>query len=270
MTALTHSLTLGEIELTVLNDGGFTLPSGYFADVPEDVSAGLGETVSIGANLWFIRHGNRRILVDTGSATALKQMFPETGQAWNDLQAEDPTDIVLTHMHADHIGGFATGPVFPNTRIHVSRTEWEFWTQEGLAEAVPEDQRPMIMMIQSVAASFADRVVLHDGASELAPGICLVPLPGHTPGHQGLRLASGVDEILIIGDAIISEALQFASPGISYALDEDAEHAIQTRQELLDDCATKGARIAATHFAFPGIGNVKRDAGGFRFIPEQG
>lgn len=267
MAAQTHALQVGDISLTVLNDGGFTLPAEYFFNVPGTVAAGLGETVNIGANIWFLRAGERRILVDTGSAEALKQMFPETGQAWDDVLAENHTDIVLTHMHADHLGGLADGTVFPGAKIHVSRPEWDFWTQEGLADAVPEDQRPMIMMIQEVAAGVADRVVLHDSFSELAPGVVLEPLPGHTPGHIGLRVGSGDDTLLIIGDAIITETLQFANPEISYALDGDATQAVSTRTALLEDCAETGLAIAATHFAFPGIGRVTKGDNEFRYVP---
>ena len=268
MTIETHHLSLGETQLTVLDDGSFTLPAEYFLNVPDNVAAGLGETVTIGANVWFIRSGEKRILVDTGSAHALKQMFPATGQAWEDLQDEDPTDIVLTHMHADHIGGLADPHVFPDAQIHVSRAEWDFWTQEGLADAVPEDQRPMITMIQQVASGFADRAVLHDGESELAPGLVLEPLPGHTPGHMGLRVSEGNETLLIIGDAVISEALQFANPEISYALDGDAQQAVATRRALFEKCVDQNLTIAATHFAFPGVGKVVRDPDGFRFEAE--
>ncbi len=267
MTVETHNLNLGDITVTVLNDGSFTLPAQYFSNVPDEIASDLTETLKIGANLWFVHSGDQRILVDTGSAEALKQRFPETGQAWDVLLGEDPTDIVLTHMHADHIGGLADGSVFPDAKVHVSKAEWTFWTKEGLAEAVPEDQRPMIMMIQHVASGFADRVVQHEGASELAPGVVLEPLPGHTPGHTGLRMSSGEDTLLIIGDAVISEELQFANPEISYALDGDVAQAVATRTALLDSCADTSVAIAATHFAFPGIGTVTKDGRGYSFVP---
>lgn len=265
MTTRTHTLSFGNFELTVFDDGSFNLPAAYFANVPPSVSEGLAETLTIGANLWYIRTGDRRVLVDTGSANALKAMFAETGQAWDDLNQESPTDIVLPHMHADHLGAFAEGAIFPDAKVHVAKAEWEFWTNKGLADAVPEDQRPMVQVIQQVAASFTDRVVLHDGATELAPGLSLEPLPGHTPGHTGIRLTADQHALLIIGDAVISENLQFANPGISYALDGDAEQAIKTRRELLQACAQDSTTIAATHFAFPGIGKVSKDGDAFRF-----
>ncbi|WP_068115917.1 MBL fold metallo-hydrolase [Tropicimonas marinistellae] len=267
MPAPIRHLEFGAFELTILNDGHFDLPTGYFTNIPQDVADALADTITIGANLWFIRSGDRRILVDTGSADALKQMFPDTGLAWGDIKKENPTDIVLTHMHADHLGGLADARAFPGCRIHVARTEWEFWTQDGLADAVPEDIRAMVQMIQQVASGFADRVVLHDGESEIAPDVVLLDLPGHTPGHSGLRLQSGEETLLIIGDAIVSEDLQFAQPEVSYALDSNKDQAVTTRRALLQDCVEKNCTIAATHFAFPGVGKVVAEGAEFRFVP---
>ena len=265
MTTRTHAINVGEIEVTVLDDGRFVLPSAYFSNVPEGID--LADTVELGANLWVIRSGARLILVDTGSAEALKAMAPDTGQAWADVEALAPTDIVLTHMHADHLGGFLNADALGDVPIHIARSEWAFWTDAGLLDATPEDRRPMVQMIQAVARGIADRVVLHDGDDELAPGVTLVALPGHTPGHTGLRVQDRDAELLIISDAVISDALQCANPGITYALDGAPEHAVSTRKALLLDCAMRKVPLAATHFAFPGVGHIETDGQAFRFVP---
>lgn len=265
MPTQTHTLKIGDIELTTFNDGRFGLPAEYFSNIPSEIS--LGTKVEAGANLWTLRAGDHLFLVDTGSAEVLKQRFPDTGQAWPDLQHQHPTDIVLTHMHADHLGGFVDGTAFAGVKVHVARIEWDYWTNPALVDAVPEDMRPMVQMIQTVANGIADRVVLHDGESELAPGVNLVPLPGHTPGHSGVRVTGGDQELLIIGDAVISETLQFSNPNISYALDGNADQAIATRCDLLRDAADKGKTLAATHFAFPGIGKVEVNEDAFAFLP---
>ncbi|MDA5557592.1 MBL fold metallo-hydrolase [Shimia sp. MMG029] len=265
MTENPFGLQIGDIELTTFNDGGFALPAAYFANVPADVA--LAEQVNIGANLWLVRAGDRVILVDTGSAEVLKARFPETGQAWAALQGLAPTDIVLTHMHADHLGGFLDGTAFSEATIHVAQAEWAFWTNPGLPDAVDEDTRPMVQLIQSIATGIADRVKLFEAGETLVEGVQFVSLPGHTPGHSGLHLQSGDDALLIIGDAVISEALQFANPEISYALDGDAAQAVETRRALLAKAAAQGTTIAATHFAFPGLGKVEMDGDVFRFLP---
>ncbi|MEM9394144.1 MAG: MBL fold metallo-hydrolase [Pseudomonadota bacterium] len=254
---------IGEVRVTVWNDGQFDLPSEYFFGVPNSVT--LGETVPAGANLWLIETGNRRVLVDTGSGQALKARFPATGAALADLSQEAVTDIVLTHMHADHIGGLMSQD-WGGVPIHLAQAEWAFWTAPGLLEATPEASKPMVEMIQTGALGFADRVVIHEGESDLGDGLHLVPLPGHTPGHSGLRMASGADSLLIVGDAVISEAIQFAHVDVGYALDSDAARAADTRARVFAEVAASGERIAATHLPFPGVGTVEKDGDGWRFV----
>ncbi|WP_264210774.1 MBL fold metallo-hydrolase [Leisingera thetidis] len=261
-----HTLSVGQISLTVFDDGHFDLPLEYFSGLSGDLSQRLSAPLTIGANLWQIDTASRRVLVDTGSGQALRQMFPATGQALEVVSGEAITDIVLTHMHADHLGGLLGGG-FSGVRVHVSKPEWKFWTQAGLADAVPEEQRPMIEMVQAVAASFADRVVTHEGAADLGEGLTLVPLPGHTPGHTGLRLRSGGEELLIVGDAVISGQVHFSEPDAGYALDSDADAAAATRRALLADAAQSGTPIAATHLPFPGLGRVEAEGDAWRFVP---
>ncbi|MEM7445234.1 MAG: hypothetical protein AAF414_18075 [Pseudomonadota bacterium] len=83
-----------------------------------------------------------------------------------------------------------------------------------------------------------------------------------------MRVSADGQTLMIIGDAIISEALQVANPEITYALDGDADQAVETRRALLRDCASGQITIAATHFAFPGLGTVTADDGtAYRFNP---
>ncbi|MFC3612726.1 MBL fold metallo-hydrolase [Lutimaribacter marinistellae] len=261
-----HSMTIGQIELTVFDDGHFDLPVAYFSGLSDDLAARLSDPVTIGANLWLVKTGDRRVLIDTGSGQALKERFPETGMSFETISGEPITDIVLTHMHADHIGGFLGGG-FAGVPVHVAKSEWEFWTNPDLPAAVPADQRPMIEAIQTIAGTFADRVVLHDGAADLGNGLTLVPLPGHTPGHRGLRLASDGQELLIAGDALISADVHFAEPNVGYALDGDPTTAAATRRALLSEVAASGVPIAVTHLPYPGLGRVEAEGDAWRFVP---
>jgi len=79
---------------------------------------------------------------------------------------------------------------------------------------------------------------------EIAPGVTALHTPGHTPGHYAVRVASGGEEVHLLGDAV-HHALQLTDTGISFLTDVDVEHALQTREELF-------ARVAGTDVA---IGN---------------
>ena len=269
------SLTIGTKVVSMLSDGHFNLPPAFFQGADAKALAAAGDPIEIGATVWLVRDGERIILVDTGSGEALSGMFPTVGKLDALLAAEGIekaaiTDIILTHMHADHIGGLM-GPDaggFKNAKIHVAEAEWAFWTNPALASAVPEADKPMIDLLQSIAAPLADRIKTYGGEADLGGGVTLVPLIGHTAGHSGVRIVADDGEaFFIVGDAVISEALQFADPNVSYALDSDPEQAIATRTMLLNHLADSGTVFSATHLSYPGTGRVERAGEGFKFVP---
>ncbi|MEM8591706.1 MAG: MBL fold metallo-hydrolase [Pseudomonadota bacterium] len=268
------TLNVGATRVSVLSDGHFDIPPAFFTGASDEALAAVGSPIEIGANVWLVQVGARRVLIDAGSGQALAAMFPTVGKLDMLLAAEglnkgDIDDIVLTHMHADHIGGLM-GPDangFTSARIHVAAAEWAFWTNPDLASLVPDDQKPLVELVQAIAAPLADRVVTHDGEADLGDGLTLVPLPGHTAGHSGVRISSGDNELLIVADAIISQELQLADPSISYALDSDPDLARTTREALLAELSATSGLFASTHFAYPGIGRVARAGDGYGFQP---
>lgn len=114
------------------------------------------------------------------------------------FRAEQVTDIVLTHLDVDHVGGLAD---FPTARVHLSATEHRRVVDrtDGLAPArwahgprwVPHTLAPRSW--HGFASSPLKR--------GLTPEVKLVGLPGHTPGHVGVAVKQGTKWLLHAGDA---------------------------------------------------------------------
>lgn len=102
----------------------------------------------------------------------------------------------------------------------------------------------------------------------MAPGIDLVPLPGHTPGHSGYRITSGSASLLMWADIVHLPAIQFKRPEAGMVYDVDGDQARATRRHILDDVATERSFIAGCHLEFPALGYVTRDGAGYSFVPE--
>jgi len=265
---------VGDLTVTALMDGYLDIPAAYFPNLSPEEEAKVSPAARFGANTWLIETDTRKVLVDAGSGNWLRERFPETGALeWGteDRRAERAaiTDIIVTHMHADHIGGLVSGgaSLFPEAEIHLQADEWAFWTDEALLTAAPEDRRPLIALIQSLAAPLKDQVRLHHGETDLGSGIRLVRAPGHTPGHQIVHLSSGREETFLLADAVVSDALQFANPDVRYALDSDPDQAAATRKQLFARLAADGVPFAATHLASEKFGVLERRSEGFRFQP---
>jgi glyoxylase-like metal-dependent hydrolase (beta-lactamase superfamily II) len=95
---------------------------------------------------------------------------------------------------------------------------------------------------------------------ELAPGITVLPTPGHTPGHFAVKVETGAGTALILGDAAV-HPLQVTRPTLPYALDEDLTLAAKTRASLLDWVGEHDLRLFAGHFPGPGGGTLRRSHG---------
>lgn len=269
-------IAVGNTTVTALSDGSLTVPPAFFGGTTEAEQAALGDAVQLAANTYAYRNGDRTFLFDAGSGTDhyISDQFPTVGQLPADLAAAgiDPasvTDVVISHMHIDHIGGLVKGgqPVFANATIHLSEADWNFWTNDGLAAAVPDQMKPMVNAAQFVSRIVMANIKTHAGNADLGAGVALLPTPGHTPGHSGVMLTSGSEQLLLIGDAIVTEKVHFANPDASWALETDKDVAAQTRRKILDQAAMDKIKIAGSHLTAPGTGYVERDGSAYRFVP---
>ncbi|MFD2356580.1 hypothetical protein ACFSTC_55975 [Nonomuraea ferruginea] len=85
-----------------------------------------------------------------------------------------------------------------------------------------------------------------DGDAEVAPGVRVHLTPGHTPGHQIVRLG----DLAMTGDLVLHPA-QLADPAVRYVYDDDQERAAATRAEVLAGLRAERALLATAHFEEP-------------------
>jgi glyoxylase-like metal-dependent hydrolase (beta-lactamase superfamily II) len=208
---------------------------------------------------YLIRGGGGTVLVDTGvGPPGLWEDFEADveGQLPAALAAEgvDPerVDVVfLTHLHIDHVGWNtdADGRVFfPNARYVVHRGALAFARGDGRRNHTSRTIDPV---------SF-DEI---EGEAELAPGIAAIPLPGHYPGHMGVRIElGGGGTALVIADAAVHPML-LDRPRDTFANDIDRAHSVETREALLSEIVETGVLVLCGHYPDGGIGRVVRRDG---------
>ncbi|MFJ5064845.1 MBL fold metallo-hydrolase [Kitasatospora sp. NPDC088556] len=223
--------------------------------------------------------GGLRVLVDTGIGNGKERANP----AWHHLRtdylerltaagfAPDSVDLViLTHLHADHVGWNTREvndewvPTFPHARYLTSRAEREFWAGYDLEEA----RRQMFLdsVIPVERAGMLDLVDVPAEGVEVAPGLRLIPTPGHTPGHVAVELTSRGEAALITGDCV-HHPVQLAHPAIGACVDIDPRQSEASRRKLLGSLADTDTLLLGTHFAPPTAGRVLTHGDAYRLLP---
>jgi glyoxylase-like metal-dependent hydrolase (beta-lactamase superfamily II) len=283
MTHDTYRFRLGEYRCLLVNDGvtETTPAAGICLNAPSDELDAALQTYgvadglpSVNWNCLLIDTGSQRVLIESGSRGPA---FPTRGRLLDGLRAAgvapETVDVVVhSHGHFDHIGGNLSddgAPAFPNARHVVARREWEFWEGRPSLEQLPLDE-PIRGFMRGAAEqnllSLGDRVMRIDGEAEIAPGIAAVPAPGHTPGHMGIAVASGGEQLLYVAD-LAYHPVQVEHTGWYSAFDLDPAQAVESRRRLLDRAAADRALVLFYHFIHPGLGRVTRRGDTFRWEP---
>ncbi|WP_246695351.1 MBL fold metallo-hydrolase [Methylobacterium sp. P1-11] len=227
-------------------------------------------------NVVVVQSGEQTILIDAGLGLDPDLNLPRAGQLNKRLAAAgiapgSVTDVVLTHLHMDHIGGLLVEGVKdrlrPDLRIHVAAAEVDFWAAPDFTLAVMPPGFPDALRTTAkrFVTEYRERLRLFDEESTIAPGVVAHRTGGHTPGHSVVRVASGNDRLTFAGDAVFT--VGFDHPEWHNGFEHDPEEAARVRLHLLRELAATRELLVATHLPFPSVGRVAVDGDAFRWVP---
>jgi glyoxylase-like metal-dependent hydrolase (beta-lactamase superfamily II) len=279
-----YAVRIGDIDVLVVSDGVLPLPTAMLGHnaASADRAAWLNDmflppdAFDWALNVVVVRSGGQTILIDAGLGFDPDLHLPRAGQLIKRLEAAgidlaSVTDVVLTHMHMDHIGGLLVDGVKerlrPDLRIHVAAAEVKFWESPDFSHVSMPPGFPDAL--RSAAKRFMKEYRSHlrpfEEEYEVAPGVIVHRTGGHTPGHSVVRLASGGDGLTFAGDAVF--AVGFDQPDWHNGFEHDPEEAARVRVRLLRELAETGEMLVATHLPFPSVGHVAVDGDVFRWVP---
>jgi len=159
---------------------------------------------SIAYYVWVIKGPHGTFVVDTGfdqaaAAERGRQIGHPVAEGLGALRV-DPgqvRDVIVTHMHWDHAGNH---DLFPNARYHVQDEEMAYATGRCMCHKmlrVPFSEADVVSMVRK---TFAYRVEFHDGVEELAPGITVHKIGGHSKGLQCVRVKTRRGFVVVASD----------------------------------------------------------------------
>src|SRR5262249_11677494 len=197
-----YALRVGEIDVLVNSDGVFPLPATTLATNADaaDLTAWLDDrflppdVFKWPLNVVVVRSGGRTVLLDTGVGAEFPK-FPGVGRLAMRLEAAgiDPasvTDVVLTHMHVDHVGGLLadglSGRLRPDLPIHLAAAEVEFWASPDFSRNSFPPGMPDVLRAaaERFAGKYGRQLRLVEAEHAVGPGVGVRRTGGHTAGHR--------------------------------------------------------------------------------------
>ena len=218
-------------------------------------------------------------LIDSGfGAFATPDGQNRPGLVASNLQAAGITPegvelVIISHPHGDHIGGLIRpegGVTYPNARYVMPRREWEFWmdSEPDLSTALIPDgfRQGMRYQARTALPQIQHALDLVDPGEEVAPGVRLVALPGHTHGMAGVEIQSASERLLYVADAFMHPIISVKRPDWRVAMDLDHDAAARTRHKLLERLAASGELVLAPHFPWPALGRISKRSGEYEWV----
>lgn len=275
--ATVHQFKVGDFTCAVLQEGGRETENPKPADImgryPNATEAEVkdaldGVTVVKGSlSPRYIDTGSTKIVADVGfgelGPPGMGGVIPALESIG--VKPEDIDIVYLTHFHGDHFAGLVDKEgdvVYSNARYMTTADEWDEWVGDRWKDAEDEGNQKNYKLMQSLH----DKFILGSEGDEVADGVSIVAIPGHTLGQSGLLVESNGERFIHLADVLHGES-QFKYTDWHFAYDSDAELAVKTRKSILKRCADENLLTLFYHLAFPGLGYIKADGDVFTWHP---
>jgi glyoxylase-like metal-dependent hydrolase (beta-lactamase superfamily II) len=215
---------------------------------------------------WLIDTGAERILFDTGAGNDKERPgIPIFGGLQTEFldrlgaagfQPGDIDTVVCSHLHIDHVGwntirsddGWKA--TFPNARYILPLGDRAYWDpNDDSAEPSATGKAVNAGVFEDSVQPLIDqnRVEWAEDGFEVLPGIDLFAVAGHTPGHLAMRVLSGGDSALFVGD-VLHHPIQIHNPDWNSQFCEDQDRARESRRAVLEEAAQRGSLLVPAHF----------------------
>jgi glyoxylase-like metal-dependent hydrolase (beta-lactamase superfamily II) len=142
--------------------------------------------------VWVVRNAERTVVVDTGFSAEMATKrgrtllrTPAEGLKLLGIDAASVKDVIITHLHYDHVGTFES---FPQAQFHLQDDEMSYATGRHMCQKQFSHSYEVDEIVGMVRLVYKNRVSFYSGKGDLAPGLTVHRIGGHTHGMQCVRV----------------------------------------------------------------------------------
>ncbi|MFK8250894.1 MBL fold metallo-hydrolase [Ancylobacter terrae] len=290
---LSQSFLFGDMRITRVlemsgptHDPGFLFPDLSAQDLqaeakwlaPHHYQPSIDRLI-ITIQIWMVQFEGRVILIDPGLGNGKRRpaerqnMLKTLVPAWLAAAGATPdsvTDIVMTHLHADHVGGCTVwrddrwAAAFPRARHHIPRAEFDFVSERYAGGETGINSGAWVDSVLPLAE--AGLIDLFEPGDILFGRLHVADAIGHTPGQVALWLHDDDSHAVFSAD-IMHSPLQVRFPDLNTRYCVFPDRARQTRAAFLARAAQTAAIIMPMHFGWPYRGRIASGSEGYSFEP---
>lgn len=278
---------VGELECTSIWDGyihhGY---EGIYPNADAEEMARLKaeyrlpeDFIPMDLNPVVVNMGDRLVLIDAGMGR-YSDMFGNTmGHLTRNMEAAglDPADVdvvLMTHLHPDHSFGLIhpdSSPVFPNAELHVSRLDWEEWTDKENLER-NDHKKPWTEGTIASLKPYEGKINLFEMGDAVLPGVTTMSVAGHSSGQAAFIFESKGEKVVFTGDVAHHHIYDPIHPEWYFHMDFDTDPALgaSAKRDIFERVCAEGILYHGYHFPFPGLGEIVPAADGtYRWFGDQ-
>ncbi|MCP5062411.1 MAG: MBL fold metallo-hydrolase [Ignavibacteriae bacterium] len=217
-------MRIGKYKISVLDTGTFGLDGGaMFGIIPKPLwnkttEADSKNRIRLGGRCLLLQSESKTILVDTGIGNIWDEKFKaiyNVDQTENTLlnslkeknvEPDEITDVILTHLHFDHVGGAVrvenekNVPAFSNAKYHVQKEQYKW--------AITPSDKDRGSFVKDTFSSLYEEGMFHfiNGEQQFDNEIKLLAINGHTFAQQMVKLSDSSNTVLFCADLVPTAA----------------------------------------------------------------
>jgi len=274
-------MKIANYEISIIETGFVSLDGGaMFGVVPKPLwsksnPADELNRIILAMRLMIIKSDDRLIITDTGVGKKMNEKLSKiynvdhtkhdliNGLTEKNINPADITDVIVTHMHFDHIGGATylddkndLQLTFPNATHHVQKKHWDWGMNPS------EKDGASFMKENYVPIQDHGKLNLIDGPGELFPGIEMVVLNGHTPAMQAPKINDGKNTLFYCAD-LFPTATHIPLPYIM-GYDVEPMKTLAEKKDILPQAVEENWTLLFEHDPYNTAGKVEQTERGFK------